>query len=306
MTHAHTPEELRNAESNLAKAMSLFDAGFKSKADRKDAIRYLADAYRTLVNYEFNYTVWNSRVLQNDQWVYPNKAWEKLNYANFPELHIWAKNPDKWTKVYADFPQVVKRGNELAALRNKFEAAELVAKPKSKTAIQREAREATAKTCQICARKIFAETGVIAHHGYERPRWAPGNQTASCFGARHLPFEQDRSVLGRYIQTLKIQHATMLAHRTRIEEDKVPLSVAYGTGKYVGGRQMKTTFQVTRDTFDAEIAAHKPLARWPSDLPLSFNRLKERVLNALAREIAALRDHLAEQQERYDMWKAVQ
>ena len=43
-------------------------------------------------------------------------------------------------------------------------------------------------TCQICAREIKANTGVIAHHGYRRP--GGGWQTASCAGARFLPYEK--------------------------------------------------------------------------------------------------------------------
>lgn len=43
-------------------------------------------------------------------------------------------------------------------------------------------------TCQICARSIKANTGLIAHHGYERP--GGGWQTKSCMGARYLPYEQ--------------------------------------------------------------------------------------------------------------------
>jgi hypothetical protein len=42
-------------------------------------------------------------------------------------------------------------------------------------------------TCQICAREIQAKTGVIAHHGYQRP--GNGWQTSSCYGARHKPYE---------------------------------------------------------------------------------------------------------------------
>jgi len=44
------------------------------------------------------------------------------------------------------------------------------------------------KTCQVCGRDILANTGVIAHHGYERP--GDGWQTSSCFGARYQPYEQ--------------------------------------------------------------------------------------------------------------------
>lgn len=43
-------------------------------------------------------------------------------------------------------------------------------------------------TCQICEREIKANTGLIAHHGYQRP--GGGWQSASCWGARHLPYEK--------------------------------------------------------------------------------------------------------------------
>lgn len=42
-------------------------------------------------------------------------------------------------------------------------------------------------TCQICGRSIKANTGVIAHHGYQRP--GDGWQTASCMGARFRLYE---------------------------------------------------------------------------------------------------------------------
>lgn len=61
---------------------------------------------------------------------------------------------------------------------------------------------AHAKTCQICARAIHAGTGMIAHHGYERP--GRGWQTASCMGARELPFEVSRDALGRWIESVKV------------------------------------------------------------------------------------------------------
>lgn len=43
-------------------------------------------------------------------------------------------------------------------------------------------------TCQVCGRTIKANSGLIAHHGYKRP--FEGWQTASCEGARYLPYEQ--------------------------------------------------------------------------------------------------------------------
>jgi hypothetical protein len=52
-------------------------------------------------------------------------------------------------------------------------------------------------TCQICERTIKAKTGVIAHHGYQRP--GDGWQTASCFGARNLPYEVSCDRIQPYI-----------------------------------------------------------------------------------------------------------
>jgi hypothetical protein len=55
--------------------------------------------------------------------------------------------------------------------------------------------------CQICSREIKATTGVIAHHGFERP--GMGWQTSSCFGARYKPYEQDRSAIPLCMQSIR-------------------------------------------------------------------------------------------------------
>lgn len=56
-------------------------------------------------------------------------------------------------------------------------------------------------TCQICARGIKANTGVIAHHGYQRP--GTGWQTASCPGAKALPYEQSRDLIPTVVESYK-------------------------------------------------------------------------------------------------------
>jgi len=53
---------------------------------------------------------------------------------------------------------------------------------------QRGIFEMVNSTCQVCGREIKASTGLIAHHGYKRPYHA-GWQTASCEGARYVPYE---------------------------------------------------------------------------------------------------------------------
>ncbi len=308
MGYQNSEAELKRAENYIVRANDIHKRGFYTKSDKKDANDYLSRAYDTLVHYGFNNIVWASRVEDpvTGRWVHQNKAWEKLDYANFPALHVWAKNPGKYSKIYADFPEVVKRGNELAALRNLYEATPLVEKPKSRTAIKREERAADAKTCQICGRPILAETGVIAHHGYQRPRHVPGLQTRSCYGARELPFEKSRDILGAYLGIQRNALGHMVERRSQIARDLVPLHFSYWTGKYNHrSERIDTDVSVTKDTFAAEIAAHKPLARWAHEMPVSFESLKEKALRCADNEIRAQKDYITMQQKRYDEWKAV-
>lgn len=61
----------------------------------------------------------------------------------------------------------------------------------------------TSTHCQICARPIKANTGIIAHHGYERPH-QQGWQTASCDGARQLPYEVSRDFIPVVIERYRM------------------------------------------------------------------------------------------------------
>lgn len=60
-------------------------------------------------------------------------------------------------------------------------------------------------TCQICGRAIKAKHGIIAHHGYTRP--GSGWQTASCYGARHLPYEVSRDLIPLAIENVEATRA---------------------------------------------------------------------------------------------------
>jgi len=61
--------------------------------------------------------------------------------------------------------------------------------------------------CQICGRAIKSTSGLIAHHGYQRPE--SGWQTSSCEGARHLPYEQDRERIVA-VQRRVLEHSVSL------------------------------------------------------------------------------------------------
>jgi hypothetical protein len=299
------PKEVARAKDYHARALAIFDTGFKTETERKDCMSLLASAYDTLVKEAINYALWSQRTADEGSqhyWVWDSEEAKQLSYLNIPDLHVW--NKDKHGKIYAAMPAAVKIANVLRADRDAFKAAALVAKPKTKTAIKQEARAAVAKTCQICGRDIFAERGNIAHHGYQRP--GDGYQTASCYGAMHLPFEVSRDRLGAYLALLADQIEALKTARKAVQAEEIALHVSYSSGKYIGRHQEKISVGVTRATFvalRAEHVAKNHRADW--SIPATFDDVKDRALRLLASQIKDQSDYLKMQTARYDGWKAV-
>jgi hypothetical protein len=196
--------------------------------------------------------------------------------------------------------EIVPVGARVVALRDKI--GKRPPSRTSKTAIAQAEREAKAMTCQCCGRGILAETGHIAHHGYQRP--GMGWQTASCFGALALPFEVSRDALGDYIAAIEGRIESTTALRARIADEQVAITWTYrekGSRRTILGYDEKTV-HVTRATFAAAHAAYvETRAYAPSPEP-TFDSLKKHTLARLDGELTQLRRHLAEQQARYDGW----
>jgi hypothetical protein len=156
------------------------------------------------------------------------------------------------------------------------------------------AKLARSMTCQCCGRAIFAETGVIAHHGYQRP--GGGWQTASCMGARELPFEVSRDALGRLIVNLQDWEARAVAARAAVAAETAPVVVTVSdTSKPRDpqtGRRPILTIELTRAT---DVAA--------TGLKGTFDEYKTSDMLARDREIAGVRDEIKAQQARFDGWK---
>jgi hypothetical protein len=167
-------------------------------------------------------------------------------------------------------------------------------------------RALAAMTCQCCSGRILANTGVIAHHGYQRP--SEGWQTASCFGARALPFEVDRSRLGELIvaidQRLRMQRAgraDVIAEKYAIERGFADYSAA----KIWNGRRHVTPdikIKFTRNTFDAQRTTHAELLRRNSFYPLTFDELKKNELATRDYQIKQTSDDLRRCKKKYDGW----
>ncbi|MDE2096554.1 MAG: hypothetical protein KGL39_04850 [Patescibacteria group bacterium] len=195
-------------------------------------------------------------------------------------------------------------------------------KPPQKTARQREAEE-KARTCQICGRPIFAELGLIAHHGYERP--GEGWQTESCIGARELPFETSRDVLGNHIVALENALEVLEASRATCCADGFPLRVEWegkeikpGDEGYRVGRHsyhrhtitfLRETFDVvTRETTHALDFFHESYdARFTANVAGmtrgEFDFWKFRELLDYDRKIDRQRREIRRQRRRFAEWK---
>lgn len=176
------------------------------------------------------------------------------------------------------------------------------ARQPSKTSIAQEERDAKAMTCQCCARKILAETGEIAHHGYQRP--GSGWQTASCYGAKALPFEVDRERLGELIMAHRRNKASLEAYLEALKAEKVPLNWSFTdiTTKTSAWSKGKTvTYAVTRETFDEVFAQTAPI-RAKAHPEMTYDRLKAIKTSRTEAEIRSHADEIAYQQPRYDGW----
>jgi hypothetical protein len=196
--------------------------------------------------------------------------------------------------------ELVEPGARVVALRDKI--GKRPPSRTSKTAIAQAERDAKAMTCQCCGRGILAETGHIAHHGYQRP--GMGWQTASCFGALALPFEVSRDVLGDYITAISERIESTAARRARIANEQAAIAWSYrekGSKRTLLGYDEKTV-HVTRETFAAAHAEYVEARAYAPHPEPTFDSLKKQKLAALDGELTHLRRHLAEQQARYDGW----
>lgn len=173
----------------------------------------------------------------------------------------------------------------------------------------KESDESARMHCQCCGRSILANLGTIAHHGYERP--GHGWQTGSCMGAKELPFEVDRTALGRMIGFLRDRLARQEKHRAAIKAEKKPIVYEYESqligptqyqqfGRFTKWPVVKHSFDVTRESFEAFKAGPGSNSTYGV---YEFDVYKARHLDFLGRSIKNLREHIAEEQARFDGWK---
>lgn len=159
-------------------------------------------------------------------------------------------------------------------------------------------QEENRKECQICARKIMANTGTIAHHGYERP--GDGWQTESCMGAKYLPYEESRDRIPAVLDAYK---QIAIDWEARLADFKVnpPQEITHAyVSPFTGKRDKKYDESYAQpEGFTAE-------ASLKIERPSFHNQPYEREFNSQVanmerniKDIKQTRDWL---QTRYDNW----
>jgi len=181
---------------------------------------------------------------------------------------------------------------------------------KATIAAEKARKQASAMTCQCCGRQIFAQTGTIAHHGYERPGY--GWQTASCMGAKYLPFEVDRARLADLIVSLQqmIDDTAKVIVSIKAEKVKLAFSVdtacePYFEGTY--GRHQKFSKPVTEFFSRSEFEALVVEGDREGDLNQAHRKACADALHTNARapiEPKAVQVYRASAYRRYDDMKA--
>lgn len=286
--------KLRSFEFRFQLARDALAAGFTTKAAQKEAIDNLTTALECVFADVKEDLIASrgvdGRLSDEDRDLY-------YDHPSYP--HEWTP---KLAARFARWPEAVAKANQIRALRDAIKAAPVV-KPEPKPTPAQAAKLAKTMTCQCCARPIFAETGVIAHHGYQRP--GTGYQTASCEGARELPFEVSRDALGRHIDNLKAYLGRTRAYLVKVQAETAPITFSFTdyttTDRYGAGTP--TSRRVTRETFPTIWEETKAARRYNQFDKPDFDALKVRVVRAIKADINVVTAAIEQQEERFAGWK---
>jgi hypothetical protein len=189
------------------------------------------------------------------------------------------------------------------------------ARRKIELAAEKAERDQHAMTCQICGRRILANKGTIAHHGYERP--GEGWQTASCAGAKELPFEVERDVLLVEITHARAYAAMRAEQAKAIRAETAPVAIKYSVlvedkNHKRSGWEDRLLRDVTRANFEAKQiecpeAFEKQKGEYNRETykyaPFTFDVALERHVHPIEYDVQKTTQYADDQQARYDAWK---
>lgn len=300
---AKTLEALDSAEADVVVTNNEFQA---LKYGLNNALEH---AFGTLIGDRYLYAGKSQNL--------PPTVDELIHEVSYPASHILAgklKKVEKFQakvakgqapdhevlgKLYAFYAEAAPLGTRVTVLKDKIGKR----KPApTKTSIARDERDAKAMTCQCCGRGILAETGLIAHHGYQRP--GDGYQTASCFGALALPFEVSRARLADYIISLKGMWERAHSALDSLQANQSTLMWSFVDITKPRARWQepeKMAVSVTFETFDT-VKAETAEFRNPKD-GTTYAELRDRRIAQVQAEIRSIHAEITLQQGRFAGWK---
>lgn len=145
--------------------------------------------------------------------------------------------------------------------------------------------------CQICEREIKANTGLIAHHGYQRPGW--GEQTSSCYGARNLPYEVSRDAIPPVLESYKRGLESQEERLTKMKTN--PPKALPNYSRYY---QKDLEPFIQPEDFDLT----KFLKGWAYD---PYSRKLSSIVSEIERNIKEMTREINRLQNRYNNWTKV-
>lgn len=162
--------------------------------------------------------------------------------------------------------------------------------------------------CQICGRDIGIGAGVIAHHGYQRPKWY-GGQTRSCEGARELPYEVSCDVLRRHIGEVEVDRANAAAWLAKVVANGpdliLPVEIAEWIRDDYGARVKKfRVVEVSAANVAEKMEADKRLWSEIGYAGDAWERLHKSAAWKAGQNLEAIDAHLEWQRGRLAEWKA--
>lgn len=153
-------------------------------------------------------------------------------------------------------------------------------------------------TCQICARNIKANTGLIAHHGYQRPQYQ-GWQTASCDGARQLPYEVSRDYIPVVIERYKLHEKNQDDMADEMLRNPAETITRFHINRF-GSSNSSEDFTKPAG-FDPYAAVNQGARAFTYS---SYENEFVKQYEAHRKNVKEIQDAIAFLQDRYDKWEA--
>lgn len=157
-------------------------------------------------------------------------------------------------------------------------------------------------TCQACGRAHMAKRGFIAHHGYQRP-WQEGWQTASCAGAKHIPYEAGHALLDSMLVMLRNEIKRSKERLSEVEEGKPFVLVIQDITKPRNALGLRPSLRILLTNENFVSLRDQNAVSFRRVMVHTIDDARTRVKLEIRSKLAKIEYELGVQQKRRDNWK---